>query len=131
MDANELNTRRRHFVAKYLETGNATQSALAAGYANSSAAVQGSRLLADPTVSAIIDEENKARLDRLSVSADWIVSRLKTESLDYSKEASHGARVTALATLAKIAGLYQKDIYTAPPVQFIFNLDAPVIEHGR
>jgi len=121
----ELNHRRRQFIANYLESGNATQAAIAAGYAPNSAGVHASRLLADPTVSAVIDSENAARLERLSVSADWIVSRLKAEALDRSPDSSHGARVAALTTLSKISGLYQKEAKAGSHVEFVINLGDP------
>jgi phage terminase small subunit len=52
--------RRRRFVDAFLETGNATQAAIKAGYARKSAAQQASQLLKIPQVADLIRERQVA-----------------------------------------------------------------------
>lgn len=49
-----LNERQRKFAELYAATGNATQSAIAAGYAKGSADVTGARLLGNASVAAYL-----------------------------------------------------------------------------
>ena len=130
----ELNHRRKLFIANFLESRNASSAAIQAGYSFSSAAVQGARLLGDPAVKAIIAEQMDARLQRLSISADWVLSRLKAEALDRSENSSHGARVAALSTLAKCLNLMKPETTSESKVNFVINMtpaapNSTVIDH--
>lgn len=53
-DPNTLTKRQQRFVDEFLVDGNATRAAIRAGYATSSASVQGSRLIGDANVAAEI-----------------------------------------------------------------------------
>ena len=122
----ELNHRRTKFVQQYLITQNASSAAKFAGYASASSAVQGARLLADPIVQRIVSEEMTARLEKASITADWVFSRLKAEALDRSENSSHGARVAALAVLVKCMGMIKPEPTPESKVTFIFTgLSAP------
>ncbi len=70
---NRLSERRRRFVEAYLLTGRPKAAAIAAGYAERSAAKTAWRLLAHPVVAAVIRAAQDERARRLSVSADRIV----------------------------------------------------------
>ena len=130
---NQLNHRRKRFIASYLESGIASAAAVQAGYAPASAAVTGARLLADPIVQRIVSEEMTARLEKASITADWVFSRLKAEALDRSENSSHGARVAALAVLVKCMGMIKPEPTPDSKVTFIFTglsaPERPVIEH--
>lgn len=68
-----LNHRQRRFVDAYFAHGfNATQAALAAGYAESSSRVQGHRLITNDNVDAAIRE----RMAELAMSAEEVLARL-------------------------------------------------------
>lgn len=74
----QLNPREIAFVYHYLENGgkNGAAAAIAAGYAESSAKVQASRLLSNPRVREVIDRHMKKSLDKLEVSRDRILTEL-------------------------------------------------------
>jgi len=55
-DAKNVNVRQEKFIENFLETGNATQSAIVAGYSANSASVQGSRLMNNKAVAGIIGD---------------------------------------------------------------------------
>lgn len=71
---------RKQFALEYLIDGNATQAAIRAGYAESSARQRGSLLLQNPEVRATIDAQHgqvtKKLADRYEVNADRIVREL-------------------------------------------------------
>lgn len=74
-----LSPKQLAFIGYYLLSFNATQSALKAGYAPKSAAVQGSTLLSNPKVHAEIDRRKTALAARSEVSRDWLVKELAAE----------------------------------------------------
>lgn len=73
----ELNLREIAFVFHYLENGgNAAAAAVSAGYAESSAKVQGNRLLNNPRVREAIDRHVGKSLKKLEVSRERILQEL-------------------------------------------------------
>jgi phage terminase small subunit len=132
METTELNRRRQLFVREFLVDQNATRAAIAAGYSDAAPAAQGCRLLADPVIKGIIEDEMTARLDRLSITADWVLNQLKIEALDRSEGSTHSARVAALTTLTKCLGLAKAEPVSESKVNFIINLgekQRPPIDH--
>jgi len=71
-----MNPRQEKFVQNYLLSGNATQAALAAGYAEAGAHVTGSRLLRHAKVQAALQQARAERSQRFRVEADAVVERL-------------------------------------------------------
>src|SRR6185312_9125276 len=67
--------RRTRFVKEYLIDQNATRAAIAAGYSEKTAEVQGSRLLSDAKVRAEVDAAN----DKVNAKLDLTVERVKQE----------------------------------------------------
>ena len=61
----EMNERQRKFADEYIKSGNATQSAISAGYSNKYANTNANKLLQNTTVKAYIDE----RMDLLKKDA--------------------------------------------------------------
>ncbi|ESZ17321.1 terminase [Mesorhizobium sp. L2C085B000] len=75
-----LTHKQRRFVQEYLRSETATEAALRAGYASSSAAVMASRMMDDPDILAAIEDGQKKRLDRVDVDADYLLNRLHEEA---------------------------------------------------
>lgn len=73
---NELTAKQRSFVREYLVDLNATQAAIRAGYAESGASVEGTRLLANAKVKAAVDAAMKLRSDRTQITADRVLKEL-------------------------------------------------------
>lgn len=65
-----LTLKQERFVAEYLIDGNATRSALAAGYSAKTAVKIGSELLAKPAVRAAIDAAQAELVAKLQLSAE-------------------------------------------------------------
>lgn len=70
-----LHQRRTRFIKEYLLDQNATRAAIAAGYSEKGARVQGCRLLADPNIAAEVNKKNAETNNKL----DLTVERLKQE----------------------------------------------------
>lgn len=74
---NKRVAREEIFAREYIIDLNATRAAVAAGLAPKSAAVEASKLLRKPKVQALIAELTKDKLDKLEISADWVLGELR------------------------------------------------------
>lgn len=75
-EASKLNARQQIFVKEYLIDLNATQAAIRAGYSEKTANEQGSRLLANVSISAAVQEGMKSRAAKLDTSAEKVIEDL-------------------------------------------------------
>ena len=81
-----LTPNQERFVQEYLLDLNGTQAAIRAGYAEGSASVTASRLLANAKVAEAIAEHQQERAKRTAVTADRVVNELaKLAFVDLSK----------------------------------------------
>lgn len=81
-----LPPRQQLFVQEYLIDLNATQAAIRAGYAYSSAAVTGHQLITNPNVAAHIERAKAQRLSRVNVTQESVLhemSLLSNSCLDW------------------------------------------------
>lgn len=72
----KLSEKRAIFVKAYRETRNATKAAIAAGYSEAGAGVQGCRLLKDPKIQEEIDRQDAKLNEKLELNVEWVVRRL-------------------------------------------------------
>lgn len=72
----KLNAKQQIFVKEYLIDLNATQAAIRAGYSAKTANEQGSRLLANVSISAAVQEGMKSRAAKLDTSAEKVIEDL-------------------------------------------------------
>lgn len=71
-----LTNKQRAFVEHYLQSWNATEAALLAGYSEKSARVIGSQNLTKPDIKAEID----ARLEEMTMSSNEVLKRLSEQA---------------------------------------------------
>jgi phage terminase small subunit len=72
-----LTPKQERFVAEYLANGlNATKAAIDAGYSERTAESQGSRLLRNVKVAALIGGKTKIRMEKLEITADRVLQEL-------------------------------------------------------
>lgn len=71
-----LTAKQEAFVREYLIDLNATQAAIRAGYSAKTANEQGSRLLANVSVSAALTAAKMARSEKTTIDAAYVLSRL-------------------------------------------------------
>lgn len=119
-----LTPKQAAFVAEYVKDGNATQAAIRAGYAQSSAHVTGHELLKHPKISEALTKVREQAVERVEAKLEeaigteaWIVEKAaevvnraleavpvrngKGEIIDGEWTCNLGAATPALALLAK------------------------------
>lgn len=104
--AKKLTAKQAAFVEEYLVDLNATAAAIRAGYASKSARKVGSNLLTLPHIQAAIQEAMAERRERVEVTQDYVLARLKAEAELKGKGASHVGRIRALELLGKHLGMF-------------------------
>jgi len=72
----ELTERQKLFVRAYKQCGNATQAAIAAGYSENSAQVNGSRLLTNAMVQAALHQMEEKLQHKFEITLERIVQEL-------------------------------------------------------
>lgn len=72
----KLNDKQIRFVQEYLVDQNATQAAIRAGYAEKSAACNGTRFLTMPAVQTLLKQEQARIAQKYEIEREWIIERL-------------------------------------------------------
>ena len=87
---NKLTAKQQRFVAEYLVDLNATQAAIRAGYANSGASVEGTRLLANAKVSAAVAAAQAKRSERTEITQDYVLTSIRDTMEERKGTGEHG-----------------------------------------
>lgn len=103
-----MTPKREAFAMAYVETGNASEAYRRAGYSQNASAKtineEASRLLANPKVSARVDELKAGHAERHGVTVEQI-SQMLQEDRAFAKECgTPAAAVSATMGLAKLYG---------------------------
>jgi len=80
--AKKVSLKQEKFIEEYIETGNATQSAIVAGYSANSASVQGSRLINNKAVAGVTAEVKRDIAQELKDNAHIAYDVLQGIMLD-------------------------------------------------
>jgi phage terminase small subunit len=102
------NPRHQTFIHHYLQTGNATKSAILAGYSEKSAAAAGSRLLTNPEIKGAIDTVLLRQAELSGISATYVLEGIRAIADD--PDARHADRLRALELLGKHLRLFSDRI---------------------
>lgn len=78
MWGSSMNHRQQLFINAYLINGNATQSAIEAGYSARTAHVQGSRLLKHPEVKEVIENQRQIALEESQLVLSDLIAQLES-----------------------------------------------------
>lgn len=81
-----LTAKQVRFVEEYLIDLNATQAAVRAGYSAKTAGSIGQENLTKPEIAAAIQVRQEKRSERVELSQDWVVERLR-ENVDRAMQA--------------------------------------------
>lgn len=101
---NELNTRQRKFAEYYAQCGNATESAIKAGYSTKYAHTNASKLLQNTTITQYIRElSDKLKDERIMCAKDRQVT---LSDIARSNDEETSDRIRAIDTLNKMTGEY-------------------------
>lgn len=100
-----LTPKQQRFVQEYLQDHNGTQAAIRAGYSESTARQQGSRLLTEPRIQAAVRAGQKKVAKKAEVTVDSLMAELEQARKLALKEGQASAAVTATMGKGKLAGL--------------------------
>lgn len=116
-----LTLRQQRFVLEYIETGNATESARRAGYANPN--MHGARMIVNDSIKRHIDLKRAELMSDTEKKIDWLTAKLTDEATD--KGNGDSTRVRALEILGKIYGAYapEKQEVTTYSSTFFADID--------
>ena len=106
MAKNVLNEQQEKFCQFYMETQNATKSAILAGYSESSASVQGSRLMNNAKIKKRLAELRAEEGLEYTAEKDMAVEVLIKMIENPKTEPQH--RLTAIDKLARIQGWFKE-----------------------
>ena len=100
-----LNSRQEIFVAQYMVDGNATRSAIAAGYSHRSAASMGCELLKNPKVAAAMAEAKGKTLAKLEITRERVLQGMAelayANMADFVKIGEDGMPLTDFSKLSR------------------------------
>lgn len=74
------------FIVEYLKDGNATRSAIAAGYSEKTAQEQGARLLSNVMVKEELAKRFQRLQERTEITADYVLNGIKTVAENTEKD---------------------------------------------
>ena len=100
MRATELNPRQLAFAQNYINTGNATQSYISAGYAPGSAEVMASKMLRNAKVADFIFSAQKVSVQACGIDATWVLK----EAADLYQVARDEGQFPVAAKCLEIVG---------------------------
>ncbi|HHA2945750.1 terminase small subunit [Stenotrophomonas maltophilia] len=103
--ASGLTPKQQRFVQEYLQDHNGARAAIRAGYSESTARQQGSRLLTDPRVLAAVRAGQKKVAKKAEVTVDSLMAELEQARKLALEEKQASAAVTATMGKGKLAGL--------------------------
>jgi hypothetical protein len=110
-----LTAKQARFVREYLVDCNGAAAARRAGYSVHRADRQAQENLRKPAVAAAIAKAQAERSERLRLTADWVLERLREEATRHGPDSSQGARVTALRLLGQHLGMFTKRMEVSGP----------------
>jgi hypothetical protein len=106
-----LTPKQQRFVEEYLldlDPGGAYRRAGYKASTDRAARNAASRLLANVGVAEAVIDAQQERAERVELTQDWVLARLRHESQLTGKDASHSARVAALKLIGLHLGMFPR-----------------------
>lgn len=110
LDATELSTRQTQFIHEYLACGNATASAIKAGFSPNGASVAGNRMLRNANVQKALQAAQAADANRLSISRENVLEWLQSAFLTAREKGDPAAMVSAAREIGRMLGFYAPEV---------------------
>ena len=105
-----LTTRQKHFCVHYIDTLNATESALKSGYSKKSAYAIGSENLRKPQINAYMDELMADRRKHLKIDQGYVLKEIQDGLADAIASGNAGLRRQWVDMLARHTALYNDTV---------------------
>ena len=131
MDTKSLTAKQQAFIQEYIIDWNATQAAIRAGYAVNSARQEGTRLLSNAYVSAVIKEKQREIMKQMDLKAEDVIYdlvRLKDMCIkldEKGKPQDAANAVKCLAYLGNNLGLWKKEPFDEGGVELVIKRADP------
>jgi len=110
MSSVELTAKQASWVNHYLASGNASASAVEAGYSVNGASVAGARMLRNASVQNTLRARQSADATRLLIQRDDVLAGLQ-EAVNQAREQRNPmAMIAGLRELAKMLGFYAPEV---------------------
>lgn len=123
----DLNDKQRLFVQYYLQTLNAAQAAIRAGYSKRSANTDGPRMLRNAAIRKAISEQLDEALGNEKLTLKYRIVKGYTQ-IAFGKKSANADRIKALDALAKYVELWSDSV----PQTINFNVFAKeLISEGQ
>jgi phage terminase small subunit len=118
----KINKQQIKFAEYYIESGNARQSAIHAGYSPSSASYTGHKLLRNPKVEAYLKSLMASQLSEIGVTKTGLIGSLV--GLITKDTTSDSDKIKAIDVINKMSGYYLRplDLLLQLPEEQIFRL---------
>lgn len=101
----KLTPRQAAFIPEFLATGNATASAIAAGFSVNGASVAGTRMLRNASAQAILQARQSADATRLSLRREDVLKGI-TEGIEMARlQGNAMAMIRGWSEIARLMGL--------------------------
>jgi phage terminase small subunit len=117
----KADARQEIFIREYLKDLNATRAAIAAGYSEKGARVQGVRLLTNANVKARIEELLAKKTDKLDITVEKVLGELSklafANMADYTKAQPDGSAYVDLSNLTREQWAAVQEIQTEEYVE--------------
>lgn len=112
MTEQKLTPKQKRFVAEYLKTGNATESARRAGYAGNDVTLGqvGAENLKKPQIANAIEKADNKRSERLELEADWELKQCLDILEECRREGDLKTAIQAVNTVGKLRGKFVQKI---------------------
>ena len=102
----KLTPRQAAFIPEFLATGNATASAIAAGFSVKGASVAGTRMLRNVRVQEALQAQQSADATRLSLRREDVLAALLEAVNQARVQSNPAAMVSGLREIGKMMGFY-------------------------
>ena len=110
MQIDKLTTKQAKWVVEYLACGNASASAVKAGYSPNGASVAGNRMLRNVSVRKALQARQSADATRLSIKRENVLNGL-LEAVDHAREQCNPmAMIRGWTEIGKMLGFYSPEV---------------------
>jgi phage terminase small subunit len=106
MQPANLTTKQAKWIEHYLSCGNASASAVKAGYSPNGASVAGARMLRNVSVQKALQARQAADATRLSIRREDVLAGLQEAIAQAREQQNPMAMIRGWAEVAKMLGLY-------------------------
>ena len=126
-----MTPKQARFADEYMVDQNATQAYIRAGYTARSgnvARVEGCRLLAKPSIAALVAEKRAVVAEKAELSTTWVWREWKSTYLRATAAEDYGPARAVLADIAKALGMFPREGALVDQRQVHISFNVPPLD---